>query len=98
MKLNVVDSTGIYCAVVGIIFYVLFEFFPISVFYIFAAIFMVVALFLLSVAALFAWGDNTAYRRYKDFEALKKKLTDDFNEQSDSTAKDEKSEDEPDPQ
>lgn len=92
MKLTII--IGFYCAAIGIIFYVLFELYPVPVFYVFTAFFLVVALFLLFISTPDSYMHFQAYRRYKSFEKIKDKLTQEYEEKKDDEEPDSRAEDE----
>jgi len=94
--MTLTETLGYICAVFGIFFYVLFEFYSTTFLCVISAIYLLVAVFLLLVSALATRQQNQAWQRYKNFEKLKKRLTDEYeeskrNEKTDSRTEDEKS-------
>jgi hypothetical protein len=91
--MNHFDKNGVFCAAIAIFLYVLHEFIPVFFIQIIAAFFMVVALCFLFVSARISWEYTIAYKRHKNFEKLKKQLTENYNGKPDSRRKDEEGSD-----
>jgi len=91
------EKEGYLFAIIGTIFYALFEFISVLSLQAVSAICLLVAIYKLFGAIRQKTLYEKANRRHKEFEQLKKDLTRDHNEKSDAEAENEKSKDNVDP-